>query len=189
MKKTTLIVFTLFISFSIFSQKYALKKADRNFDNLSYPEAIQVYKKIKTSKLSTQDLRNLAKAYQYTEQTDSAEIYYEFLSRRSDNISEDLFQYAQTLLMNNKVDSATIWMEKFHERQENDSRGKDYVGNKEEIKRLKEDLGRFDIFTIDANSKMHDFSPTFIKIKLFLPLLENLSLLLNLDGTVIINHT
>ena len=160
MKKTTLIVFTLFISFSIFSQKYALKKADRNFDNLSYPEAIQVYK------LSTQDLRNLAKAYQYTEQTDSAEIYYEFLSRRSDNISEDLFQYAQTLLMNNKVDSATIWMEKFHERQENDSRGKDYVGNKEEIKRLKEDLGRFDIFTIDANSKMHDFSPTFYKDKI-----------------------
>ena len=148
------------------AQKATLRKADKRYDNLSYPEAIQTYKKVKTSKLSTKDLRNLAESFKFTEQTDSAEVYYELVSRRNDNIGEDLFQYAQTLLMNNKVDLAAVWMEKFHERQENDSRGKDYAGNKDEIKRLKEDLGRFDIFTIDANSKMHDFSPAFYKDKI-----------------------
>lgn len=166
MKKIVLIVFTLTLSFCVFSQKSTLKKADRKYENLSYPEAIQAYKKVSPNKLSTPDLRNLAKAYQFTEQTDSAEVYYELLSKRKDNNGEDLFQYAQTLLMNDKVDLANIWMEKFHKKQENDSRGKDYAGNKEEIKRLKKDLGRFDIFTIDANSKMHDFSPAFHKDKI-----------------------
>lgn len=160
MKKLNAFIILL-LGFTINYSQSTVKKADKDYSNLSYPKAIKAYKKFDLSDLTTNDLRNLAIAYKLTDQTDSAEVYYALLSQKEDNQPEDLFQYAQVLLMNNKSEKAEVWMKNFNQRLTSDGRGNEYVSQANTINKLKEDLGKYTVFSIDANSKMHDFSPTF----------------------------
>ncbi len=163
MKKTWLIVGTIFMSTAAIAQKSPKElKAEKFYERYSYSKAIERYEEI--DGLSTEGTRNLAESYRLTNNSLKAEEHYAVVAAATDNKPEDLFMYAEMLKMNGKHGKADEWMSKFHSTLSTDSRGAEYHNNKGAFSQLKIDEGRFkDIKGLDINSEQEDFGAAFYK--------------------------
>lgn len=162
--KLTIILFIIIIlnAFDGTAQMITLEqKGNKYFETFTYDKAITKYEETGIENLTTDGLRNLAESHRLIHNTEKAEEYYKVLSAKEDNKPEDLFMYAEMLLMNGKYGESELWMENFHERLTNDGRGEEYVAKKGEYKKLKEDIGRVTIFNLEINSDKQDFGPSF----------------------------
>lgn len=156
------LIFIIFISNSLFSQvSEKEKKANEHYEVFNFTQAIDIYESIKPSKLSTNGLRNLADIYAKRHLYDKSEEKYGLLVKRTDHSKDDYFAYALILLENNKPDEAKLWINKFHDEAAADDRGTNYANNMVFFDRLKEDKGRFSVFTAGQNSDKEDFGPAF----------------------------
>lgn len=147
-------------SFAQVSKKEA--KGTENYEAYDLPDAIYYYEGVEPSKLTTDGLRNLANAHRYLFQLEQAEVYFSQLANRTDNQAEDLYFYAQVLLMNGKKDEWKMWMDKFQSRMSNDGRAIEFAERK----------GNFDVFdrkteevdtmvNLDVNTKREEFGVSY----------------------------
>lgn len=167
--KKIILVLIVALSFShTYSQEETKKerKGTKLFTAFSLEESINKFEEVGAENLTTDGLRNLADAHRYLFQTEEAEVYYASLVNRSDNKAEDLYMYAEVLLMNKKTAEWKTQMEKFHARLESDGRGKDFAKRKGIVTELKEDDDQFDsIKNLAINTKNEDFGTAFYEDK------------------------
>ena len=108
---TTIVLFPLFI----FSQNREIIKADNQFRQQKYFEAIKTYAKIvKKGKENPEVLEKLAQANYFNANYEQANIWYSKLVELELNMkSEDYYRYAQTLKSVGKTEEAKVQLEIF----------------------------------------------------------------------------
>jgi outer membrane protein OmpA-like peptidoglycan-associated protein/tetratricopeptide (TPR) repeat protein len=105
-------IFILSISYNLFAQ---FKSPERYYDNLSYQNAIEGYKKtVEEDNTDGEAMFNLANAYRLNSKTVEAEIWFEQAIIYYPAPICKLY-YAQTLLSNSKYSKAKTWFLKYAE--------------------------------------------------------------------------
>ncbi len=133
------------------------KQADKKFENLAYVKAIGKYEKLISKGFSPDSVRrNLAIAYFKLNQTKKSEELFNKLIISNEAKAKDLYYYAQSLKYNQKYDEADVWIEKYKELKENDSRGKLQYGAAPVIKDIIQNE-KYGIEPVYFNSEFSDF--------------------------------
>uniref|UniRef100_UPI0040492FDE OmpA family protein n=1 Tax=Flavobacterium sp. TaxID=239 RepID=UPI0040492FDE len=165
MKNTFLIIVTLFLSATTFAQKASLAKADKNYNNYAYIDAIAIYEKVAEKGESTPDmLKKLGNSYYFNADLITAAKWYEQLIALEPNVEpEYLFRYSQSLKAKGNYKKADEYLEKFAIAAAQDSRGHNFKNNKDYLEVIKSNSNRYSIEDAGINSKYSDYGGAIYK--------------------------
>ncbi|MDR0230339.1 MAG: OmpA family protein [Flavobacteriaceae bacterium] len=164
-----LCLFVLGINTTTYAQRSRERKADKEFSNNAYIDAIKVYERIANKGyINTSILTNLGDSYYFNGKLDEAYKWYNqlFTSTYEDkNInqipSEYYYRYAQSLKAVNKYDEAKEVLSKFATLEQNDSRARIFEKTKESyLEDIKNRSNQYDIKMLAINSNYSDYGAT-----------------------------
>ncbi|GIZ15025.1 OmpA family protein [Capnocytophaga catalasegens] len=161
-------VFSLVFTFG-FSQEKEQKKADELYKKYAYVDAIKVYERIAEKGYVNQDiLQNLGNAYYFNADYKSALKWYDqlFQLAKTDNkvklSSEYYYRYAQTLKSQERYDEANTIMSEFVKMAKTtDQRAKLFERNKDYLKEIKDNSGRFTLTPVSINTPYSEYATAF----------------------------
>jgi outer membrane protein OmpA-like peptidoglycan-associated protein len=150
-------VLTLMFFTGVLHGQNNVKKGDKNFNDYSYFNAIEFYEKEPSRSLETE--RNLAQSYLQIGNTEQAELALERIVGINGKTSDDIWEYAQVLLVNQKYDKALEQLNILNKLNPNDARVKEYLTIQDliEVNSLKE--GNISVKNLSMNSEEQDISP------------------------------
>ena len=120
--KLVTIVFLLICS-SSFGQSGKLKRADRHYNSFSFVKAIEKYEKlIDTNFNKSYAMRKLGDSYMYLRKPKAAVEIYKHVVEQENVPEEYYYFYAQALRGVGKYDESKIWMKKYKNEADKDSR-------------------------------------------------------------------
>jgi outer membrane protein OmpA-like peptidoglycan-associated protein/tetratricopeptide (TPR) repeat protein len=160
-KQFLLLCVSLCISFNLNAQRELFERADAFYSQHLYKEAILAYEKaLKVDPKQPKAIVRLAKSYEMTNNLPKAEAYYEEAIKYN-STQESIFEYAQMLKANGKIDEAKQWFlkyEKFNkEKAEHFANSCDFV----KVQSFAPIL--FELHNLsDLNSKNADFAPLIL---------------------------
>lgn len=134
-------------------------RGDKVFLIYNYEGAIKYY--TESDSLTIGGLRNLAEAYQKTNDFKSAMETYKRIVERKNCKSEDYYNYANSLRMNELYSEAEYWMDEYQKKSPNDIRAKvheDY--DMTTYRKLLDDQGVFKVANLGINSEYQEFGPS-----------------------------
>lgn len=145
------------VEYALFQSRFS--KANNLFDRFSYYNAAKLYEDLAAKNF---DLRKVAPklgdCYYNMGKTDKAEYWYEKTVQFEDLEAEYYFKYAQALRSNKKYDEANIWIKKFQQRKEQDSRAINYLKDKDYSTRLSNQNPIFEVSAYnELNTEYSDF--------------------------------
>ncbi|WP_281540819.1 OmpA family protein [Maribacter aestuarii] len=161
-----LFVFLLCGLGSSLAQERLINKGNEKYEEYSFSPAIDIYKKIiDKGYVSAEILKKLGNSYYYNaDYKDAAETYRRLVTDyASDASPEDCFKYAQTLKSLGDYEGSNLVMAKFVELTSNDVRAQSYKNERDYLKEIKENSGRYDIKSFEYNSPYSDFAPSYYK--------------------------
>lgn len=140
-------------------QKVAEERGERQIQKYAYHDAIQTYEKaIDRGHSNAEILRNLGDSYYFNGKLDQANIWYTKLFEQGGNISKEYeYRYAQTLKSVGNYVLADRYMETFRKKYEGDSRAKLFRDNKDYLKQIESNSGRYTIANSDVNTAQSDY--------------------------------
>lgn len=153
---------------SVFSQA-KLKAANRQFEQLSYIDAIRLYEDFLSdakidSSARKEALKKLAYSYRKVQDTRNAEHAFSDLLKLYPTVeSENYLYYAQALAANGKYKDAQKAYSVYGEKQDADLRGKRFTVSYMDMSRYYRDSSSYKINYLPINSRQADFSPMFYK--------------------------
>jgi outer membrane protein OmpA-like peptidoglycan-associated protein/tetratricopeptide (TPR) repeat protein len=165
----------LALLFLIAQQTYAqsgrLKVANRNFENMSYIEAIRNYEEyLRTAKTGTPEMKEaltkLGYSYRKVQDSRNAErIYAEIIERFSKDTESDIYlYYAQALANNGKYKESQKMYSRYGQEQTTDMRGRKFTVAYMDNSRFYQDSSTYKVDYLYAlNSRQSDFSPMYYK--------------------------
>ena len=158
------ILFFVFASITINAQNKDTKRADKLFNSLAYPEAIEEYTRIlKQGKGGTYVYTQLAKSYTILNDTKQAESYYKKAAKSKKADPEVVYSYAQILKANGKLEEHLTWMRKFVEKKPSDSRAQLFSSNPDYLSKLSSMEPGFIVENAgELNTELSDFG-SFVK--------------------------
>lgn len=164
-KNITIIIF-LFLSSSLtFAQDYSIKKANKDFDNLAFIDAREIYLKVAESGYKNSEiLSKLGDTYYFNDElTEAYKWYKELFDLDPDSVApEYYFRYAQSLKSVKRYAEADALMAKFNSFKGFDSRSKTYSDQPDYLQIIDFQSGRFEVEnTRKINSSTADFGPSF----------------------------
>ena len=165
--KILMAVFT--VSLTAFSQKGKVKKANDNFDNYAFVDAIASYENlVEDGYTDEQIFKKLGNANYLNAKYGTAAAWFEklFALENSEVAPDYIYRYAQSLKSLGKYEESDEWMKKFNTLKSDDQRAERFVGKKNYLDEIKTNSGRYTIKNLDLNSEVSDFSPSFYKDKL-----------------------
>jgi len=110
-KKYIVIVLFSVLAFTVIGQK---KKADMFYDQYNYRGAISLYPKvIESSSTDTSSIIKLANAYYIVKDYDNAEKYYALAAAMNGVPAKVIYNYAQVLKNNGKIDEALVQFNRY----------------------------------------------------------------------------
>ncbi|WP_229201334.1 OmpA family protein [Arcticibacterium luteifluviistationis] len=162
-----LTLFTLIV-FQSFSQA-SLKAGNRNFERLSYVEAIKNYEGfVESAKPDDEDLpeglSKLAFCYKKLQDHTNAERVYRILFKNHESIldSKEYLNFAQVLASNSKYRESQKYYSLYGERQSSDLRAKNFTVAYMDRSTFARDSSLYQVKYLDAiNSSQADFSPVY----------------------------
>jgi len=161
------IVYTLFVSFFFFSgmaQKALLNKAEKEYNNYAYADAISIYEKLAAKGYEDEKMfQRLGNAYYFNAELPKAAIWYDklfILNSKQD--PEYFYRYAQSLKSVGDYAKADKMLDEFNKKTNTDSRGILFENNKNYLEQIKLNSGRFEISTANVNSESSDFGSAFL---------------------------
>ena len=162
MKTLYTIVFALSIAIGAFGQGAKLIKADKKYDKYSYIDAIEIYEKVAEKGYKSVDLfEKLGNAYYFNGELDKASKWYgELFALNQEVDPEYYFRYAQALKAEGNYDKSNQYMELFAQKTD-DSRGKLFEENKNYLKKIEANSGKYTMDKTDVNSEFYDYGPSF----------------------------
>jgi outer membrane protein OmpA-like peptidoglycan-associated protein len=165
----------LTFSFGSYAQRGGVKKADQDYNNSSYIDAIKIYERIANKGyVNTSILSKLADSYYFNGKLEDAFKWYDQLfnaNYEDKNIpslsSEYYYRYAQTLKAVGKQAEADRVLELFAQLERNDARARLYESNKETyLEDIKKRADQFSIRKLSFNTKYSDYGATIWNNKL-----------------------
>lgn len=150
-------------SLASYSQESTIKKADKEFEGLSYVDARALYLRVAEKGFTTPEvLMKLGDSYYFTADYKEAIKWYGQLIKEEKEVSpEYYFRYAQSLKSEGKYSESDTAMDTFHTLRGDDSRGEMFVKERDYIKEIEANSGRYDVSKVSFNTGMQDFSPSF----------------------------
>ncbi len=141
-------------------------KAALEFQEYAFMDAIELYTSLEEKGFSSPEgLKKLGDSYYLIGDYRKAVNWYGKLlntSKEGDIFdAEYYFRYAQSLKSINQYDLADIQMDKFNFLMKNDSRAEMFVNERDYLKEIEMQSGRYSIEQVFFNSKMEDFAPSF----------------------------
>jgi len=163
--KNRIRIFLIFISFFGYSQEMQLKKANSNYENFQYINAIKMYEKVVEKGYKSVELfSKLGDSYYFQSKLKEANNWYDKLFSLNEKLkSEYYFRYAQTLKAVGNYKKADVMMDVFNQVNSSDLRA---ILSKEQINYLdeiKNNSGRYTIQNAEINSEFSDYGTSFYK--------------------------
>ncbi len=176
----TKILFFIFLLLgcAVFSQSSSLKKANKDFENYAYKDAIKKYEEIVSKGEATFDIyQKLGDAYYYNSDLENASKWYEKMITKKSQLQEEgkdtldisfehYFRVFQSLKYLKRYNEADQLMAKVKEQSYDDSRLVKLIENPEYLKDIAVQSGRYDIENLSKNSLYTDFAPSIYQDKL-----------------------
>ncbi len=165
----------LALLFLIAQQSYAqsgrLKVANRNFENMSYIEAVRNYEDyLRTAKTGTPEMKEaltkLGYSYRKVQDSRNAErIYAELIERFNKDLESEIYlYYAQALANNGKYKESQKMYSRYGQEQTTDMRGRKFTVAYMDNSRFYQDSSTYKVDYLYAlNSRQSDFSPMYYK--------------------------
>ncbi len=153
--------FAFCLLFSLgFSQESKVKKALKEYDNFAYVRTTEILQEVVDNGYTTAPiLQKLANSYYFNhDMAKAADAYKALFDLESSQDSEYHFRYAIALRSTGNDTEADRWMQKFHELQPNDLRGKAFT-SKVDYKTTIDKISRDHIspINLDLNTAYSDF--------------------------------
>lgn len=151
-----------------YAQNNKIKKAEKEYDQLAYIDAIKIYENVAEKGYKSVDLfQKLGNSYYFNAQLPQANKWYAALFALNQTVDpEYYFRYSQTLKSVGDYDGADKMLNAFNKINSNDSRAKLYEANKDYYAVIKENSGRYVIETLDINSDLSDYGTSFLGDKI-----------------------
>ncbi len=149
-----------------FAQEKLINKANEKYEAYSFSPAIDIYKKVLDRGYASADLlKKLGNSYYYNaDYEEAANTYKRLVDDYPDDIPpEYYFRYAQTLKTLEDYETSNTVMAKFLEATKDDERGSAYKSERDYLKEIKKNSGRFNVAPFQYNSPYSEFAPSFYK--------------------------
>lgn len=116
-----------------YAQNNKIKKAEKEYDQLAYIDAIKIYENVAEKGYKSVDLfQKLGNSYYFNAQLPQANKWYAALFALNQTVDpEYYFRYSQTLKSVGDYDGADKMLNAFNKINSNDSRAKLYEANKD----------------------------------------------------------
>ncbi|WP_269236450.1 OmpA family protein [Flavobacterium flavigenum] len=167
-KKIIYTVFLPFICFNGMAQKAVLNRAEKNYNQYAYVDAISIYEKVAESGYKDEKMfQRLGNAYYFNAELTKAVKWYDALfSLNKEQEPEYFYRYAQSLKSIGDYAKSDIMLEVFNQKTKTDTRGVLFENNKNYLEQIKLNSGRFEISDIGINSRQSDYGSTIFNNKL-----------------------
>lgn len=155
-------------SFALNAQPAKIKRADRDYENFAYIDAIKTYERVAEKGYKDAGMfKKLGNAYYFNAEFDKAEKWYAALFALTREVEpEYYFRYSQSLKAVGKYDQANAMLDVFNEKSGDDLRARLYSQQKDYLKVIEGNSGRFIIEDIGINSEYQDYGTSFFKSQL-----------------------
>lgn len=163
-------IFTLLLLFIFLfgnAQRARIATADKKYKKYSYIDAIEIYEKVANKGYKSPELfKKLGNAYYFNGELDKASTWYKELFMLEGEIEpEYYFRYSQALKSIEDYKNANKYLALFNEKT-TDSRGTEFEINKDYVKDLSENSGKYVIEKVTINSEYYDFGTSFFNDKI-----------------------
>lgn len=141
------------------------KKAEDKFDNYAYADAIDSYENLIKKGYSSEEIyKNLGNANYLNADYNQAVNWYEklFLLEGSNQYSDEMYRYAQSLKSQENYTESDKWMQTFETQKSADNRAVKFENKLDYLSRIKKASGRYELNNINVNSKESDYAPAFL---------------------------
>ncbi|SHM13889.1 OmpA family protein [Flavobacterium chilense] len=167
-KKIIYTAFLFSITFNGIAQKAVLNKAEKEYDQYAYVDAISIYEKVAESGFKDEKMfQRLGNAYYFNAELTKAVKWYDALfSLNSQQEPEYYYRYAQALKSIGDYAKSDKMLEAFNAKVKTDTRGVLFENNKNYLEQIKTNSGRFDISDAGINSNQSDYGSTVFNNKL-----------------------
>ncbi len=137
-------------------------RGDAHFNDFAFMDAREAYiKAVESGYRSVNVLSRLGDSYYFNGEYEDAAKWYGALFEFSEDIdSEYIYRYAQSLKTIGKYATADRIMDKLNEVASTDNRAELFSEERNYIKLIELQSGRFNVFTVPFNSELSDFAPT-----------------------------
>lgn len=170
MKLKLLYITALLITASgTYSQELKIKKADKQYGDYAYIDAIKTYERVAEKGYKSEDIfKKLGNSYFFNSEFDKANKWYGELFTLNPNVTEPeyYYRYSQTLKSTGDYDKADKMLAIFNQKSGNDSRAKLYQKSKDYLKEIEDNSGRYSIENAGINSDLSDYGTSFLGNKL-----------------------
>lgn len=146
------------------AQKSILAKAEKEYNNYAYADAIEIYEKLAAKGYEDEKMfQRLGNAYYFNAELPKAAAWYDKLfALNAQQEPEYLYRYAQSLKSIGDYAKADKMLEVFNKKTNTDSRGILFENNKNYLEQIKLNSGRFEISSVNVNSESSDFGSAFL---------------------------
>jgi len=149
-----------------FAQEKLIEKANKKYEAYSFNPAIDIYKKVLDRGYASADLlQKLGNSYYFNaDYKNAADIYKRLVDNYPDDTPpEYYFRYAQTLKTIEDYDTSNTVMAQFLEATKDNGRASTYTSERNYLKDIKKNSGRFNVAPFRYNSPYAEFAPSFYK--------------------------
>lgn len=166
MKRLIGIACLLLAPLFLLAQSKSTERADRLFEEMSYPAAREAYAKVvKEQSKNRYAVLQLAECYRLLNDTRNAQRWYARAVKFKGIKPETWFNYGQVLMVNRKYKEALPWFEKYRDAIPDDPRPHDMIEACLNLDRFTAAAGLYAIKRLRVNSDASDFGPAFYKDK------------------------
>lgn len=163
-KTIKIIGISILMSFYAQAQEGKVKRADKDFDDYAYIDAINSYERLVEDGYSDEVIyKRLGNAnYLNANYQTAADWYGKLFNIDGLSIDPDYYyRYAQTLKSLKQYKESDTWMEKFISISKVDGRAAKYSENRDYLNTIKNNSEKYTVEAVNFNSKYSDFAPTF----------------------------
>jgi len=165
-KKLQVLIVLVILWGSGYAQDKLVTKANEKYEEYSFSPAIDIYKKVLDRGYTSADLlKKLGNSYYFNaDYEDAANTFKRLVDEYPEDTGpEYFFRYAQTLKTLEDYEASNTVMAKFLEQTSDDRRASVFKGERDYLKEIKKNSGRYNVAPFRFNSPYSDFAPTFYK--------------------------
>ncbi|MFN8395259.1 MAG: carboxypeptidase regulatory-like domain-containing protein [Bacteroidia bacterium] len=159
----TILFILMVVAQGAWAQGKAMEKADRLFDEASYPAAIDAYlKAVDEEPGNSHGFIRLADSYRLTDDFRNALRWYARAVKMKGVEGEVWFHYGEVLMINRKYAEAIPWLEKYQKRAPEDDRVEDMIASCKNQEAFAAGKSLYLLRRVAVNSEASDFGPAFL---------------------------
>ncbi|QGK73776.1 OmpA family protein [Flavobacterium sp. SLB02] len=161
-------IFLALIALKANAQTASQNKADKDYTQYAYIDAIGTYEKVAEKGYKDQTMfQRLGNAYYFNGELIKASKWYDALfEMNAEQEPEYYYRYAQTLKAAGDYAKADKILEAFNKKTTTDKRGILFENNKNYLEQIKANSGRFQIANAGINSKQTDYGSAYFNNKI-----------------------